>query len=410
MSQRRKRAQAAAALAVLLAGGAWLALRATAASSSSDSVAVVRSDLVLSVPVEGTLRAVDAYQLGPPAVRGLWNFKISRMSPEGADVKAGTPVLTFDASELDKRLLELRAELDSSEKEIEKKKLSETARRQADALRLSEARAKLEKAALKLERPKELVAARETKALELERDLAEREVAYLETRRRSLDEADATELENLVEQRDRARARVEELEADIARMTLRAPRDGTVVYVSNRGGEKKRVGDSVWRHDKVLSVPDLSRMKAAGFVDEADAGKLASGQEVELRLDAYPELLFRGRVTTLGKTIQAPSRNSPLRGLEVEIALDETDATRMRPEMRFRGEIVVARVERALLVPLSAVDHLDGRSVVYRTGPLGAAPVPVSLGRSDGTMVEVSEGLSEGDRILSRGAQGAPRS
>jgi multidrug efflux pump subunit AcrA (membrane-fusion protein) len=241
-----------------------------------------------------------------------------------------------------------------------------------------------------------------TRELELDRELAEREVSYLGERRRALDEADATEMQNLIEQRDRARARVSELEESIARMTLIAPRDGTVVHVSDRSGQKKRVGDSVWRQEKVAAVPDLRRMMGEGFVDEFDAGKVAEGQKVELRLDAYPEIAFTGKLASIGKTIRAVSWNSPLRGLEVEIALDKTDTTRMRPEMRFRGRIEIDRVKEALVVPLRAIDRVEGQPAVRRAGRMALSVeslVPVTLGRANDEMVEVVEGLAEGDRV-----------
>jgi multidrug efflux pump subunit AcrA (membrane-fusion protein) len=182
-------------------------------------------------------------------------------------------------------------------------------------------------------------------------------------------------------------------------MTLLAPRDGTVVHVTDRAGEKKRVGDSVWRQEKVLAVPDLRRMYGDGHVDEFDAGKISIGQKVELRLDAYPEVPFTGRIAVVGKTIQELSRNSPLRGLAAEIALDETDTTRMRPDMRFRGRIEIGRVANALLVPIRAIDRIDGRPAVRRLGRLGEASVPVTLGRGNNEMVEVLGGLAEGDRL-----------
>ncbi len=381
------------ALAVLAAA------RAFSPRGNDEVIEVTRGDLVLTVEVEGRLRAVDAYPLGPPGIREIWNYQISFMAPEGEDVAEGAPVLSFDASELEKRLLELRASSASADKEIEKKELDVLVRRRAEELRLAEARAKLEKTRLSLERPSELSAARETRALELDRGLAEREIAYLDERRRALDEADGTALQNLIEQRDRARGRVRELEESIGRMTIRAPRDGTAVHVADRAGEKKRVGDSVWRQEKVLAVPDLRQMYAEGNVDEFDAGKIAVGQKVELRLDAYPEVPFAGRIAAFGKTIQALSWNSPLRGLKAEIALDETDKTRMRPDMRFRGRIEIDRLEKTLLLPLRALARIDGRPAVRRLGRLGEEAVPVTLGRGNEEMVEVLSGLAEGDRL-----------
>ncbi|MGH9320034.1 MAG: efflux RND transporter periplasmic adaptor subunit [Vicinamibacteria bacterium] len=367
---------------------------------SANTVEVTRGDLILTADIEGGLRAIDAYPLGPPGTSGMWTFQISFMAPEGHDVTAGTPVLAFDATELEQQLVDRRAERQTAEQEIEKRKLDMRVRQADDEVRVSEAKAKLEKANLKLTRPGDLVAARETRKLELDRALAEREVKYLEERRLSLDEADRTELENLVEQRDRAGSRVRELERTIARLTLEAPRDGTVVHIMSRNGEKKRVGDQAWRREKVLAVPDLRRMVADGHVDESEAGKLRVGQKTELRLDAYPEIAFTGRLAAMGKIVQPVSRNSPLRGLRAEVALDETDTTRMRPDMRFRGKIEVGRIEDALLVPLRAVDRVGGKWVVRRSGVTGASPAEVTLGRTSGELVEVLAGLSEGDRLV----------
>ena len=393
---KRSRALLLFPLAVLAVAGAFWPREP---GREKDVVEVTRGDLVLTVEVEGTLRAVDAHLLGPPGVREIWNYQISFLAPEGEDVPAGAPVLSFDTSQLEKQLLELRAEADSAEKEIEKKELDVLVRRRADELRLAEATAELEKKTLQLDRPSGVSAAIVTRELELDRERAEREGAYLEERRRALDEADGTDLQNLIEQRDRARSRVRELEESIARMTLLAPREGTVVHVADRSGQKKRVGDSVWRQEKVLAVPDLRRMVASGHVDEFDAGKVADGQKVELRLDAYPEVPFTGRVASIGKTIQAVSWNSPLRGLQVEIALDETDTTRMRPEMRFRGHIESGRVAGALLLPLRAIDRVEGHPAVRRIARIGESMIPVTLGRANDEMVEVVEGLAEGERV-----------
>jgi multidrug efflux pump subunit AcrA (membrane-fusion protein) len=397
---RRARALPLLAVVALVAaaGAFW-------PGGEEDVLEVTRGELALTVEVEGALRAVDAYLLGPPGVREIWNYRISFLAPEGEAVAAGTPVVSFDASELEKSLIELRAASETADEEIQKKQLDVLVRRRADELRRAEATAKLEKKELQLSGPNGVAAALLTRELELDRELARREVAYLDERRRALDEADTADLQNLLEHRDRARSRVKELEASVARMTLLAPRAGTVVHVLDRSGQKKRVGDSAWRQEKVLSVPDLGVMIGEGHVDEFDAGKIAEGQKVEIRLDAYPEVPFTGRVASVGKTIQAVSWNSPLRGLEVEIALDETDATRMRPDMRFRGHVEIGRVTGALLVPLRAIDRVEGRPAVHRLGRMGESTVPVTLGRGNDEMVEVVRGLAEGDRLRVPGGE-----
>src|SRR4029077_18548374 len=123
------------------------------------------------------------------------------------------------------------------------------------------------------------------------------------------------------------------------------PRAGTVVYVSSRRSEKKKVGDTVWKSDKVVEIPDLHRMRADAEVDEDDSGRIAVGQPVTLRLDAHPELSFDGRVRSIHRAVQQRSDNSAQKVVAVEIELARTDPQRMRPGMRFRGLIETARVK-----------------------------------------------------------------
>ena len=81
-----------AAVAVVVAGAGWWALSGRRPSEDADWVRVARDDLVLGVDVTGFLKAVDSTVVSPPAVRETWNYKISMLAPEGAQVKKGEPV------------------------------------------------------------------------------------------------------------------------------------------------------------------------------------------------------------------------------------------------------------------------------------------------------------------------------
>jgi hypothetical protein len=79
------------ALLGLMAGGC-----APPSKTLEDWAIVRKDDLVLGVEVTGSLRAVNADLLGPPAVPDLWDYKVSFMAPEGASITKGQPVLGFD--------------------------------------------------------------------------------------------------------------------------------------------------------------------------------------------------------------------------------------------------------------------------------------------------------------------------
>src|SRR5262249_43223788 len=152
----------------------------------------------------------------------------------------------------------------------------------------------------------------------------------------------------------------------IARMTIQAPRASTVIHVSNWNDQKKKVGDSAWRQDKVIETAVLDEMIANGEVDEVDASKTAVGQRVTLRLDALPDVTFSGRVKDSGKMVQRQSKKNPLKVVRLKIALDKTDALKMRPGMRFQGTAETERIPHALLIPTNAIFLTDRGPVAYR--------------------------------------------
>lgn len=391
----------AALAGVVVLAGAWLAIRA-ATRDGGDWAEVRRDDLRLEVEIAGTLKAVDSTLLGPPPIVDIWDYKISRLAAEGSLVKSGEPVLGFDTSELERRLEEKRAESAAAGKEIEKRDLDLVGKRRDDELRLAEAEARRRKAQLKVDRPESLTSAKDLEDARLDLALAGEEVRHLNDKMAAEKRAADAEMASFRERRDRANARVREIESAVARMTVPAPRDGTVIYVSNWREEKKKIGDSCWRGERVLEIPDLTRMKALGEVDEADAGRIVVGQRVRLKLDAHPDLEFEGTVASIWGTVQRKSWTNPLKVVRLDIALAKTDPERMRPGMRFTGAAETGRVEGAVVVPAETVFPTPDGPIAWRKTRLGAEPVRLTLGKRTGTLVEVVQGLAPGDRVSRR--------
>ncbi len=391
--RRRWRVLALVAAAVLLV----LALRPSAPDVGTP-VTVRAADLVLTAEVEGELVAVRSTELGVPPVAEI-DFKIAFMAPEGTTVKKGDSVLRFDTEALDRQLAQKRAELAEAQKKVEQKQIDLGMKLLDLQQQTAQSRADLTKAELKADVPETLVARVELEKARLDKRGRERDVQNLVAEKRVTEAIAGAELRSLVQQRDRAQGRVKALEDAIEKLDVKAPQDGIVVYRTNWREEKKKVGDSVWFGEVILALPDLSEMKADGFVDEADGGAVAPGQPVTLRLEARSDFDLPGRVARIGHTVKQRSWRTPLKGYRVEIALGRTEATFMRPAMRFRGEVETGRVHGLLLVPREAVFLRDDGPVVWVKRLLGWREAAVKLGRSNRTQVEVVSGLREGDRI-----------
>ena len=405
MSPRQRRvtrfaASGAALLAVLLA--LWLVAGRAAASAGGDWVEVRRDDLVVGAPVSGALSSVQSFRIGPPQVQDIWEFKIAFLAPEGKQVRPGEPVLGFDTSELERNLVDKMAQRDSAQKELEKRQTNLEIELRDEKLELAEAEARQRRAALKVDVPPELVAAKELAQSREDLELANREIAYLKERLRLQTLQGRAEIEALAKRRDRAAGRVAEMEDAVRRMAVTASRPGTVVYVASEQGEKKRVGDSCWRGQSVLEIPDLRSMRAEGEIDEADAGRIVVGQRVTLRLEAHPDDVFPGRVRAIGGAVRSRSEVNPLKVVKLEIDLDRTDPQRMHPGMRFTGTVEIEHAAGVLAAPAEAVFNRPDGPVVFRRRGWGSEAVRPVLGRRNERLVEIVKGLRPGDMISRR--------
>jgi multidrug resistance efflux pump len=389
------------AIAVLFIGGAWTFRNQLAADRQGEWVNVSRGDLATGVDVTGTLASAEAGSFGPPQLADVWDYKISMMAPEGTEVTTGQPILGFDISELQKRLDEKSAEAEQARKEIEKRRADLRLKREDERLNLAEAEAKLHKTELKLETPADIIGVKERKQVELDFALSKREVKSISGRIHDLESAAAAEIALLDSKFQRASAIVAETKDSIEKMTVRAPRAGTVVYAQNWRGEKKKVGDTCWKAERVMEIPDLKRMIAKGDVDEIDAGKVAVGQRVTLRLDAHPDDEIHGTISSAATTVQLQQNTrDPLKVLKVEIRLDKSDPATMRPGMRFQGTIELARSKNAILVPREAVFVSPKGATAVRRSVLGVETVTLKVGKQNDKVVEVLGGLRDGDRVL----------
>jgi HlyD family secretion protein len=389
----------AVAIVVLAAG--WTRNQ-LAADRQGDWVRVSKGDLVTGIDVAGTLAAVDSGNFGPPQVDDMWDYKISMIAPEGSEVTVGRPVLGFDTTELRKRLDEKTAEAEQARKEIEKKRADLAIKREDERMKLGESEAKLRRASLKLEGgAADITSVNERRQVELDLALAKEETRTIHARVASMERAATAAIALLESKRQRAATIVSETQRAIAAMTVTAPRNGTIVYVTNWRGDKKKVGDTCWRMERVIEIPDLNKMVAKGEVDEADAGKVAVGQRVTLRLDAHPDEEFHGTIRKAARTVQQrQGTRDPVKVLRVDIALDHTDPAKMRPGMRFQGTVELARAKSALLIPRNAVFVSTHGPVAYRRGLWSVAAVPLRLGHENEKSVEVLSGLSASDRVL----------
>ena len=174
-----------------------------------------------------------------------------------------------------------------------------------------------------------------------------------------------------------------------------APMDGTVLAVQAvQGTIVSSALTNVSGGSTLMTIADLSDLRVIGQIDEASISRVAVGYDVVIRVDAYPERGFEGkvsRVSPLGKTV------SNVVTFDVEIVVSDKDANLLRSGMSADVEITTATHDDVLLLPLLAIQSKGrGRFVTLENGEQRR----IKTGPTDGTQIVVTEGLEEGDKVL----------
>ena len=194
-----------------------------------------------------------------------------------------------------------------------------------------------------------------------------------------------------------ARAQVDQARAALARARLQleeavlvAPFAGTVASVD------VSVGELASSAKPAIVLVDLSALHLDITVDEIDIGRIEVGQEVNIALDAFPDVELKGRVTRIdpvGTTVQGVVTY----GVRIEL---EPTGVPIRPGMTANVDILVERREGVLLVPNRALRR-DGKGKYVEVLAGGQRQRRyVTTGLSDGAFTEVIEGLEEGERVI----------
>jgi HlyD family secretion protein len=300
-----------------------------------------------SVRVTGELRSASSRFFGPPAIPDTWNYTISFMAPDGAVVPSGTPILRFDAQDLMTKARDKGNALNEKEKELEKQLIIGKEQIAEHKLRVEEARAALDKAALKADIPEELLANRDFRENQLLLEHAKITLTLREEELRKEERIQQTEAEILEREIAVLKAEAGQLRSSISSMTIKAPDQGVVIHATDRRNNKHTVGDNVWMGRRVIEFPDLRQLEVYLEIPERESARIAVGQTVRFSLDAAPDKVFEGEITELASVVHTRSINQPAKIFDATVTLRNPDPELMRPGMSVNAEILLGQVAGA---------------------------------------------------------------
>lgn len=197
---------------------------------------------------------------------------------------------------------------------------------------------------------------------------------------------------------------VKEAEVAVENTRIVAPFDGTVIKKNADVGEiVAPMAGAASSKAAVVTIADMASLEVEADVSEANLMRVSPEQSCEIRLDAYPDRSYLGYVSKI-----VPTADRAKATVLVKIRFKNYDQ-RVLPDMGAKISFLSPDAEKSvgsnqpfLAVPASAVVARDGRAVVYQVKENRAAELPVSTGRTVGSLVEVTRGLRNGDKVIAK--------
>ncbi len=205
----------------------------------------------------------------------------------------------------------------------------------------------------------------------------------------------------------RQKERLQKLEEQITNCRVTAPVDGMVVYATT-GRQSRRSsteplaeGVEIRERQELIHLPVSTKMMAEIKIPESSLKKVKTGQRVRVTVDAHKGKVYWGHVGKIALLPDAASwwSNPDLKVYNSEIYIDG-DAGDLRAGMSCEAEIIIARYEDALFVPIQSVVRISGKPVAFIVGADGPEHREVEIGLDNGRMVHVTGGLAEGEKVL----------
>jgi len=172
-----------------------------------------------------------------------------------------------------------------------------------------------------------------------------------------------------------------------------APFDGVVTEVHAAPGE------NIAPDRELFTVADLARVWLQADVYQRDIARIRSGQNAVVTVDTYPGEEFSGRITNISDVLDPDTRTAKVR---CEVL---NPKGRLKLQMFATLALPVSAARNVLVIPDRAVQDIDGVPTVFvRVDEEHFQTRPVRPGAKVGAVIEIAEGLTAGERVVTDGA------
>src|SRR5207244_321400 len=198
-----------------------------------------------------------------------------------------------------------------------------------------------------------------------------------------------------------AKAAADRAAEDVANATIRAPIRGTVLTRDvELGSPVSSILNLGANATLVMTLGNIDQVFVRGKVDEADIGHVRLGQPARIRVETFKDKTFNGKVTQISPM---GVEKDNVTSFEVRVSIDNP-GKELKANMTANAEIVLEEHPNALIVPEAAVTYDAQKnafvSIVAADAKSGKKKVAVKVGVSNGTKIQILDGLKPGDKIV----------
>jgi len=176
---------------------------------------------------------------------------------------------------------------------------------------------------------------------------------------------------------------------------LASPMNGTIVDIS------AEVGETLNAEAKFITIADLNQPRLEVYLDETDIENVATGYEVEVIFDAFPDDVFFGHVIEVDPSLYSTSNVTTIKTL-VQLDLESYSKPRDLPiGLNAAVDVIGGRAENAVLIPVEALRELGpDEFAVFVVGDDGEPKLrTVEVGIMDFTSAEIISGVDAGEVV-----------
>ncbi len=273
------------------------------------------------IKIEGEIASKVAAYVSPPMIPEVWQYSLGQIVPEGTFVKTGQMVATFQATEVVTQLASRTSTLKEKQSTLAKTKLDHAEAERSAELAVAEAQSNFERAQRKASQSRDLIRRVDYDKLVIDRILAG-ELARLSVLQRDAQQrARVAEMRSLNSEIAQTEATIKQLTDGQANLLYKAPRDGMVIYRSQRNGDKVSAGSQVWMGQRIATIADADQLVVQAKVPEVQAHGVQVGQAARVTVSGA-NLELNAKVSSIGMTFHGKSKSQPVVVRDIELSFD----------------------------------------------------------------------------------------